>query len=548
MATFSHCDPVGADSAVEAAIGQALEVLQLHEQQSRTQTLLRPTEARFERIIETLAMSVWLTRHRRILYANPAAAELLTMDRRQLLGVDLALLCVEGESATLITHFEQFERGATVLIHEDRLCCGDGTPLTLELCSVALNYGGESAVLSFGRDVTERKLADQGFLQADRLSALGLLAGGMAHALNNPLTYVVLNLEQINLQLPALAGDAGRIAETMTRLAMAREGSERMASVVRRVRHFARSEHAAPRALDFRALLESVVELVGYELHHRGHLITRFEGSPSVLASESKLEHICLGLLLFALQVVPDAPGAHHEVRLTLKAVERHVTVLEIVCGGFRIDSAEAARLLQPFAQQEAEGARGFGLSVCRSLIEEMGGHIVASCLPEAGLLLRVTLPCVETPCWLGSEQPSLPVVGVMSNSSGKARVLVIDDDPGVAQSLRLMLESEHEVRCLLDPREALKELLGDPGYDLVFCDLMMPKLSGMDLYQVLRFNRPGYESKMVFMTGGAATPAARRFLAQRNLQWLEKPFNLVDLASVLQRVVSHHNDKQSAH
>jgi CheY-like chemotaxis protein len=100
------------------------------------------------------------------------------------------------------------------------------------------------------------------------------------------------------------------------------------------------------------------------------------------------------------------------------------------------------------------------------------------------------------------------------------------------------LLEGEHDVTCLEDPQEALRELLRDTGYDLVLCDLMMPKLSGMDIFQVLRFNRPGYEAKMVFMTGGAFTVAARNFLTQVPTQHIEKPFNLRVLQRLLKRFI----------
>ena len=102
-----------------------------------------------------------------------------------------------------------------------------------------------------------------------------------------------------------------------------------------------------------------------------------------------------------------------------------------------------------------------------------------------------------------------------------------------------MMLEEDHDVTCYTSPREALRRLLQDQGFDLVFCDLMMPELTGMDIYQVLRFNRPGYEARLVFMTGGAFTASAKRFLAQVPNPRIEKPFNLRALQRMVQRSIA---------
>jgi CheY-like chemotaxis protein len=115
--------------------------------------------------------------------------------------------------------------------------------------------------------------------------------------------------------------------------------------------------------------------------------------------------------------------------------------------------------------------------------------------------------------------------------------VLVVDDDPGVGRALRLMLEEEHEVTSVTSGREALRLLLREQ-YDVVFCDVMMPELTGMDLYQALRLNRPGDEQRLVFMTGGVFTAHAERFLAQIRNARIEKPFDMKSLRRLVERAV----------
>jgi two-component system, cell cycle sensor histidine kinase and response regulator CckA len=502
---------------------------------------VRRAEERFERLVDGMLASVWILRRRRVIYANRAAAEVFGVDRSLLMGVDVAELFHPEDAPALAEHLERVERGEVVLPHEYRAIARDRSVLVLELSSVTLVYDNEPTVLSFGRDVTEHKREEQRLLQADRLSALGMLASGMAHAINDPLTYVLLNLDHLSRCLPDLAGNSNSLSDIMARLTEAREGADRMATIVKRMRSFARTDETSNRVLDLRAVVESVLELVGHEVHHRGKLTTRFENVPPVLANESKVEQICLGLLLFAAQMLPDDAAEQHEVRLSLEADERQFAVLEIVCEGCHVTEADVQNLFDPFAASDDGRVLGFGLSVCSGLVEQLGGQIEAELLPGTGLLLRTAIPCVSLERLTETKVPSNPPSSMPPLPGGKARVLVVDDDPGVGRALRLMLEQEHDVKSLVNPREALQELLSDSGYDLIFCDLMMPDLSGMDIYQVLRFNRPGYEAKIVFMTGGAFTPSMRRFLDQIPNQRIEKPFNLDSLQRLVQKSVRRH-------
>lgn len=507
----------------------------------RDEAQTRLAEERFERFIETMTTSVWILRDGRILYANPAAAGMLGLDRKLLVGVKFEELFSPEDTKHFGTALARAMEGAVVLPEEYPMRTREGKPLIVEVSCVGLEYDGGAAVVSFGRDVTQRKHAERELLQADRLSALGLLAGGMAHALNNPLTYVVLNLEHVARHLPGLAADTSNQAELLARLVEARQGTERMATIVKRMRSLARADESVDKVVDFRHVLESVVELVGHEVHHRGKLSTRFEAVPQVLASESRLEQICLGLLLFAAQVLPDDAEARHEVRLSLETDERNFAVLEIVCEGSMFEVSEIERLFEPFGPTEEFKLRGVGLSVCSSLVEQLGGHIVAESLPGTGLLLRTTIPCAQALRATPSSVTSGPPSALPATATGRARILLVDDDPGVGSALRVLLEAEHDVRCFEEPTEALKALLGDSGYDLILCDLMMPKLSGMDLYQVLSFNRPGYESRIVFMTGGAFAKSMTRFLEQVPNDRIEKPFNLKVLQRLVQRALRRH-------
>jgi CheY-like chemotaxis protein len=167
--------------------------------------------------------------------------------------------------------------------------------------------------------------------------------------------------------------------------------------------------------------------------------------------------------------------------------------------------------------------------------VTSIGGSIQVESQPGQGTVFRVELPA-ETRDAQAPPPRARPESEPPSAPPPRARVMVVDDDQGVADGLRLMLEDEHDVVSVASGREALDLLLRDDVYDVVFCDLMMPGLSGMGLYEALRSNAPGSESRLVFMTGGAFTPEAAHFLTLVPNQRIEKPFDLKSVRRLLRR------------
>ncbi len=153
----------------------------------------------------------------------------------------------------------------------------------------------------------------------------------------------------------------------------------------------------------------------------------------------------------------------------------------------------------------------GLGLSICHGIVTSLGGHISAYSDGQQGTTFRVVLPTTETLA-TDSAPPSSEVPS--SRDAMRARVLVIDDEPAIANTLRDLLAPEHEVVPATSTREALATLAtGD--FDVIFCDLMMPGLSGIDLYERIKADLPGIEERIVFMTGGAFTTRAAEFLTR---------------------------------
>src|SRR5262249_20578530 len=154
-------------------------------------------------------------------------------------------------------------------------------------------WEGQPAVLAFARDVSERKAIERKLVEADRLTALGTLAAGVAHEINNPLTYVQLGLHRIVHTLR----DHAVGAELRDQLANLEHGIARIAAITRSLRTFARTDEAPPAAVDLRGVVERALEMLDNQLRHEATVTVRLADAPPVLGNASKLEQVFVNLL-----------------------------------------------------------------------------------------------------------------------------------------------------------------------------------------------------------------------------------------------------------
>ncbi len=491
------------------------------------------SEERFRSVIEAAPEAVWILDGSALLYVNPAAIALFGYDDSdQVLGADPRRF-LHPDDLPVIEQRRRImlEERRRLPPHEYRAQRRDGSFLVLEVSSIPIEYEGRSAVLSFARDVSERKRIELRLLQADRLAALGLLAGGMAHAINNPLTYVLLDLDHVARRLPSLANDPAGVEDVVARLKEAYQGAERIAGVVRRMRAFSRVDERVRRAVDVRRVLDAAVEMVGHEIRYRGRLVTAYEEVPPIDVSEAHLEQVFLHLLVHAAQSLPEEE--RNEVRLEVRRSDDARVMVSLTVTGRAMDSATLARVFDPFYAREDERS-ALGLPFCRAVITSLGGEIVAESDARTGTTFRVLLPT-------GTPAHTAPASANMDSSrlpELRARVMVVDDDPGIGSALRIALEDVHSVTCFTSAFDARDRLLSGEQFDVVFCDVMMPDLDGTKLYQAVLQSRPEQAARFVFMSAGAARRDISEFLARCGRPRLDKPFDTKTVRRVV-RVVA---------
>ncbi len=363
-------------------------------------------------------------------------------------------------------------------------------------------------------DVTDARALRERVLAADRLVSLGSLAAGIAHAVNNPLSSVASTLKLMQEELDKCALDPARIADKVPDLRQALTdavaGADRVRDVVRGLQLFSAPRTAGAREpIDVRAELDAALDLTRNAITQRARLtVDLAAGLPRVTAVPGELGQAFVNLLMNAAEAVPEGAAAGHEVRVTARAGDGRV-VVEVQDRGAGVRAHEA-----PLYQQ-SRVAPGLSLAVCHGVVTGAGGTLEVQSDPQRGSTFRATLPVAPS--------APMPVRASVTVTPPRGRVLIIDDDPLVGRSMARLLQAAHEVTVLTSPAEALARLQRGERWDAILCDLMMPELSGMDVEERLQKFAPDVLPRIVYLTGGAFTDRARKFLAEGR-PFLEKP------------------------
>ena len=397
-------------------------------------------------------------------------------------------------------------------------------------------------------DVTEGRAIEGKLIQAERLASMGTLAAGMAHEINNPLTYVMANVgfvsERLSKLAQALPEEAGKhpghpqhalaqqLVELAAALAEAQEGAVRVRQIVRDLKVFSRGGEERENTIEVKGVLESSLSMVWNEIRHRARVVRDFGPIPTVEASESKLGQVFLNLLINAAQAIVEGNVSANEIRIATATDELGRAVVTISDTGAGIPPDVLQRIFDPFFTTKPIGVgTGLGLFICHGIVKGLGGDISVESEVGKGTRFRVALPAAQ----LVPASSASAAGGAGERPGGsRRRVLLVDDEVNLASGLERALSGEHDVVLATSGREAKAILARDDHFDVVLCDLMMPDVTGMEVFAYIKAERPKLADRTVFMTGGAFTAGARTFLEEVTNRRIEKPFDLDRLRALI--------------
>jgi signal transduction histidine kinase len=358
----------------------------------------------------------------------------------------------------------------------------------------------------------------RGETQAARLAALGTLAAGIAHEINNPLASLIANIESAREALPPASGDVGEM------LADALEAAQRIPHIAHDISAFARAEDRDGTCVGIEGLIDSALRLLGHQLRQTARIARARGDPPEVRGGEGKLVQVVMNLVLNAAQAIPETGGADAVVRIATRRSFLGECVLEVSDSGVGISAENLGKIFDPFFTTKAAGkGTGLGLSICQDIVASLGGKIEVESRLGHGSTFRVTLPAA-TPAIVSTAPGPQP---------GRKRILIVDVAVDLVRSLLRALDPPHEVTIATSGQQAV-EALSAEAYDLVLCQLLMPKKSGVELYREIAALRPGSERRFVFLTDEAPTGAYARFLREVPNRYLRVPFDVEDLKALV--------------
>jgi len=358
-------------------------------------------------------------------------------------------------------------------------------------------------------------------LASEKMALMGQIVAGIAHELNNPLT-IVLGNTQLLLMRP-------REEEDVKALKKVGESAERASKIIRNLLSFARHESPERKPTDINAVITRTLELHGYELRVRDISVELDlqRSIPSTMADASQLQQVFLNLIVNAEHAMIDSNG---KGRLYIRTrTEGSAIRAEFSDDGPGISEDNMRRIFEPFFTTKAVGkGTGLGLSICQNIIQEHGGQIEVKSALGIGTTFVVHMPV---------QKQSALEVEVQSPSQEtrvvRKRILVVEDDVAIRQLFTEVLSAEGHSVETVDSGVAALQSIGAYEYDLIFSDIKMPKLNGMDFYNDLKRQGRGMEQRIVFVTGDLMNPDTRQFLESTGCSWVSKPFDITAIKRI---------------
>lgn len=468
-------------------------------------------------------------------WANPAVRDLLGYDPAELAGRRIDELRYDEGPDSVQREIERaVTRGRWSGEVLDRHQDGHAVPVQSIIVPILDAAGEVAAIVDMERDLTEERARVGRMEDAYRLAAVGELAAGVAHEVNNPLQAISSTAELLLLE--SLPEDTRSDLETI------RLEAKRGGVIVRNLLAFARPKPPSKTRVDLAGVVDSVVALRGPQIRLTNIALALETDGPAVhiSADPDQLKQVLHNLIGNAAQAVQKAHGSG-TIRILVKRVGGDVELV-VEDTGPGISDDVLPRIFRPFftTKQVGEGT-GLGLAVSLKLVRENGGELRAEnwghpgvaggSLGEGGARFIARFPVLEQEP--GEEDPEAPAP---EPEPERHRILIIDDEPTVASvAARYLTRAGYATRSASSAEEALDHIEGGERYDAIMVDLRMPGMGGQGFHQTIKERHPELLDTLIFASGDIVSPSTRAFLEETHRPTLAKPYELAELKAVIE-------------
>jgi PAS domain S-box-containing protein len=509
------------------------------DERERARRQLVESKERYREVVELLPDPLVVHRDGRVLFVNPAAATLLGATREGLVGVHYRDFAEPASTEVIARRLELVAAGEPVGLAEHRFRKLDGQGVVaVETVSKLIMYDGAPAMLSAMRDVTLRKRLEEELRHAQRLEAVGRLAGGVAHDFNNLLT-VIISYSQL------LLSELEQDAPTRVYAEETRHAAERAAGLTRQLLTFSRKQVLQPRSVRINEVVggtETLIRrLIGPEIRTS---VTLGPEAGVVLADPGQLEQVVVNLAVNARDAMPEGGSLTIETGAIAFTTSQHrwpglaagsYAMLLVSDTGFGIADEVRMHIFDPFfTTKEVTKGTGLGLATVYAIVKQSGGSIFVESEVGKGSLFAVFLPrMIERADTPARGHTSVPLgAGVIPRGAGEGRrVLLVEDDAAVRSVTKRVLERAGFV--VVEAVNGLDALvkLDAPGssIDVVLSDMAMPEMNGRELERALH-----ERGSLVPVILASGYPDPNAGMANHGSPVLQKPLDAATLTSAL--------------
>jgi len=471
----------------------------------------------------------------RYMMINSAGARVFGKSPEDVIGKDDTELISAASSDHILEHDRQvLASGATHSYEETSIVSGTPRIFLSTKTPRRDHQGNIIGIIGIARDITERKQAEEQFqrqrnalYQSEKLATMGQLLAGVAHELNNPLSVV--------MGQAALLRQSVRSKRQMERAEKIVQAAERCARIVNNFLALARQRAPERHPVQVNQVAREAVELLAYPLRVDSVEVVwaLAEEVPVLWADTHQLQQVVVNLVANAHQAMLEVAGPRRLTVATGVCAGSSLVWMEVRDTGPGVAEELEAQIFEPFFTTKPPGVgTGLGLSLCQGIVEGHGGRIQLAPREGPGAVFRVELP-VE-----GPEGTTMAVATERPLIIRGARILVVDDEPGIAGVLAEALQLDGHVVETVGNGEAALGKLALGGYELILSDIRMPELDGPSLYSELERRDPRLLRRMIFLTGDTLSPGTREFLEKTGAPCLSKPFALGDVREIVQQVL----------
>ena len=522
------------------------------------------TEHRFRALVECSSDAVFITDFdsARFVEVNSRACELFGYSAQELRGMTGRQLHSPDDADAVDSISAELIQSGSVERPAVRMQRKDGSIFWAELRSHTYRVSDRKLYVTFVRDISARMSREQEIgeayralkekeaqlIRSSRLAAIGQLAAGIGHEVSNPAASVLINLELLKEDLTELEGSFERatregwtkqaleaasttLAGTRESIGDSLEAIARIVAMVRGLRGFARIDEDDVTRVDMNEVVQVACGLVRHQIRHSAAVTSDLGAMHQFPGERGKLVQVVVNLIMNAAHAIEEGGGG--VIRLMTRSTEDGV-VLQVEDDGPGVPPGLAERIFEPFfTTKNAERGTGLGLSLCADIIHQHRGTLRLRNGTGRGACFEIFIP-LATGLNIAEPRAGKPA------ESRAGRILVVDDDVTLLRAYRRYLGRRHDVVVAYGGEEALAVLAADEDFDLILCDLMMPGLDGVGVYERLRRQQPHLLDRVVFCSGGPTTRRCEQFLSEPGVVFVPKPIGHDALEQWLARSRRH--------